>query len=185
MAIIAYTTGDGREYTAGDGTLLVIRNPMLLVVDRTSEDVDRWKDLRAKGWGKMTEEERAEWDGAQMKGAYNPPYDMNRVGEALNYLRDRLAEAHYFAQSIFNAKTDWTSADIPTASDLTAYLGYVDTIRGALAVFPTTPQTPENTGGLDYQEANNIEKILLDVDKLILNMLAARYFCNELYCGEV
>lgn len=155
-----------------------------LIFDRTYADFARWLELRNKGYENMTAAERAEWDAANMKGAYNAS-DLNRVGEALNYLRDRLAAASYLPSSIFTAKTDWTMADIPTASDLRNYLRYVSTIREAMAHFKTTPAVPEYTGGLDYQEANNIEKILFDVDQLITNMLAARYYCGELYGGEV
>ena len=155
-----------------------------LVTDRTAADLARWLDLRNKGYAKMTEAERAEWDAGNMKGAYNVS-DLNRVGAALNYLRDRLAEASYMSQVAFVAKTGWAVTDIPTASNLSDYLRYVAAIREALAQFATTPATPTNTGGLDYQEANDIEKILVDVDQLITNMLTARYFCAELYSGEV
>jgi len=155
-----------------------------LVTDRTAADLARWLDLRNKGYAKMTEAERAEWDAGNMKGAYNVS-DLNRVGAALNYLRDRLAEASYLSQVAFVAKTDWTATDVPTASDLFSYLRYVSIIREALAQYATTPATPSYTGGLDYQEANDIERILLDVDMLINNMLAARYYCGELYSGEV
>lgn len=176
---IVYTTGDGKEYTTGDGTVLIVGFP--LITDRTTADVARWLELRNKGYERMTEAERAEW-GAGMKGAYNYT-DLNRVGAAMNYIRDRLVEAHYMCDVV--SKTDWTAADIPTVADLTAYLDKVACIRETLAQLPTTPATPKNSGGLDYQEANNIEQILLDVDLLITNMLAARYFCGELYSGEV
>jgi len=152
-----------------------------LITDRTFSDFARWLELRNKGHAKMTAAEKAEW-GAGMKGAYNYT-DLNRVGEAMNYIRDRLVAAHYMCDVV--SKTDWAAADIPTATDLTAYLDKVACIRETLAQLPTTPATPENTGGLDYQEANDIERILLDVDLLINNMLAARYFCGELYSGEV
>ena len=154
-----------------------------LVTDRTAADLARWLDLRNKGYANMTEAERTEWDSG-MKGAYNAS-DLNRVGEALNYLRDRLAEASYLSQVAFIAKTDWTATDIPTASDLFNYLRYVSVVREALAQFAKTPATPDYTGGLDYQEANDIEKILVDVDQLITNMQAHRYYCGELFCGEV
>lgn len=154
-----------------------------LVTDRTAADLARWLNLRNKGYARMTEAERAEWDSG-MKGAYNAS-DLNRVGEALNYLRDRLAEARYMLQSDFVAKTDWTESDIPAAKDVTNYLRYVSVIREALAQYATTPATPTYTGGLDYQEANDIEKILVDVDQLITNMQAHRYYCGELFCGEV
>lgn len=186
--IYVYTTEDGKPYTAEDGTLLVVgtNSPLGdLITDRTYSDVIRWRTLRDKGYLNMTDEERAEWDAAQMKGAYNPPYDMNRVGGALNYLRELLELAGYLPTGVFTAKTDWTASDIPTKEDLTKYLNYVSTVREALAQFPTTPAAPKNPARLDYQEANNIEKILLDVDRLITNMLEARCFCGELFSGEL
>ena len=155
-----------------------------LITDRTAADLARWLTLRNKGYAKMTEAERAEWDSG-MKGAYNPQFDMNRVGEALNYIRDMLADASYLSRIDFTAKTDWTEADIPTPEALVDYLRYVSIVREALAQFATTPAAPEYTGGLDYQEANAIEKILVDVDQLITNMIASRYYCGELFCGEV
>lgn len=187
--LYVYTTADGLPYTAEDGTALVVGAGLPerfgLITDRTSLDVERWKELRDKGYANMTAVERAEWDSGQMKGAYNPDYDMNRVGNALNEIRDRLVEAKYLPPLVFTAKTDWTRADIPTAADLTSYLGYVATVREAMAQYATTPATPADTGGLNYQEANDIEKILLDVDQLVTNMLQARYFFGDLFSGEV
>lgn len=154
-----------------------------LITDRTAADVSRWRQLRDKGYAAMTEAERAEWDAGTMKGAYNAS-DLNRVGNALNFVRDRLESVGHIAANAFEAKTDWTAADVPTAGDLTRYLGYVSAVAEALAKFPTTPQTPTDTGALDYTEANAIEQILIDVDRIITNMLAARFYCGELYAGE-
>ena len=133
----------------------------------------------------MTEEERADWLAGHMKGAYNKG-DLNRVGEALNYLHDRLNAAGYITyQTTFTAKTNWTVASIPTADDLTYYLKCVSNIRKALTLFANTPPAPTDTGALSIDEANNIEKILIDVELLINNMLSARYFCGDLYAGEI
>lgn len=155
-----------------------------LVTDRTLYDVTRWRELRNKGYAAMTDTEKAEWDAANMKGAYNAS-DLNRVGTALNYVRDRLAVASYIAADEFTAKVDWNATDLPTAGDLTNYLSYVSTIREAMAQYSTTPPTPADTGALDYIEANNIEQIIIDVDALITKMLQARFFFGDLYCGEV
>ena len=154
-----------------------------LVTDRTAADVARWLYLRNKGYSDMSEAERAEWD-AGMKGAYNVA-DLNRVGTALNHLRDVLASFGYLSVSDFVAKTDWSTADIPIPDDLTSYLSYVSVIRAALARYATTPAVPEYTGGLDYQDANAIEKILFDVEQLVTNMQAAWFYLGDLYCGEV
>ena len=154
-----------------------------LVTDRAGSDVLRWFELRNKGYENMTAEERAEWDAGNMKGAYNVS-DLNRVGSALNYIRDRLADTGYMHPAAYTAKMNWTAAGIPTASDLSTLLSHVRTARGAFAVMSSTPRVPENVGGLSYIDANNIEKILVDLDRLITNMLAARPFCGELYSGE-
>lgn len=154
-----------------------------LITDRTAADLSRWQALRDKGWANMTTEEKAEW-ASGMKGAYKPS-DLNRVGNALNNLRDRLAAAGYISANAFTAKTSWTDGEVPTGADLTYYLNCVSVIREAMAQFSTTPPAPEDTGSLTIQEANGIEQIALDIDQLIRNMLAARFFSNDLYSGEI
>lgn len=155
-----------------------------LVTDRTGSDVLHWQALRNKGYAAMTETERAEWDAGNMKGAYNTS-DLNRVGAALNYMRDVLSEASYISPYAFTAKTDWAVSDMPTAADLTNYLDYVSQIRAAFSKYATTPATPENIGALDYQDANDIEKILVDVYTLLSNMIAALFYCGDIFSGEV
>ena len=156
-----------------------------LITDRTTADLKHWEYLRDKGFANMTETERAEWLSGNMKGSYHST-DLNRVGTALNYLRDRLTEAGYMSYTTtFTAKTNWTVTSIPTAEDLTYYLKCVSNIREAMAQFETTPPSPTDTGALNIDEANNIEKILIDVEILINNMLAARIFCNDVFAGEI
>ena len=64
------------------------------ITDRTQHDVLRWRQLRDKGLAKMTAAELSEWFSGTMKGAYNVS-DLNRVGLALNVIRDRLATPGY------------------------------------------------------------------------------------------
>ena len=156
-----------------------------LITDRTTADYKRWEYLRDKGFENMTDTERAEWLADNMKGSYHKG-DLNRVGECLNYLRDRLAEASYITYPLdFKAKTNWTVTSIPTAEDLTYYLKSVSNIREAMAQFESTPPAPTDTGALSIEEANNIEKILIDVEILINNMLSARLYCADIYTGEI
>lgn len=155
-----------------------------LITDRTIMDYLHFVELREKGYAAMTEAERAEWDAGNMKGAYNVS-DLNRVGKALNYVRDRLHLAGYVGKKAFTAKEDWGLNDVPTAADLAYYLAAVKVIHDAMAFYRATPPPPNFSGALDYNEANNIEKILIDVDELITKMLAARHFSGELYSGEV
>ncbi len=154
-----------------------------LITDRSANDVALWRELRNKGWGQMTYAERREWL-SPMKGAYNYT-DLNRVGAALNYVRNRLVEYGYLPDNAFVARVNWAEEEIPTLEDLTKYLGYVSTVRASFSRFPTTPPAPENTGRLNYREANDIEQIIYDVGVLLENMASAWYFSDDLYCGEL
>lgn len=154
-----------------------------LITDRTLSDFLRWKELRDKGWANMTTAEREEW-AAGMKGAYKYS-DLNRVGEALNHIRNRLTDAGYLGGNEFSMPTTWDNSHIPTKESFTSYLSAVETIRAAMSQKRTTPPTPADIGSLDFQGANDIEQILLDVDELITKMLSVRYYSGDLYSGEI
>ena len=152
-----------------------------LVTDRTQADVERVKALAAKGFAAMTAAERAEWL-AGMKGAYNAS-DMNRVGTALNYLAGRLGPICGKVIT-WTAKTDWAVTDIATASQAETYRQQIQDIRDALAYPAGTPDAPQ-LARLTYTGANDIERILLDLDALLTNAAAAWYQSGELHAGEV
>lgn len=152
-----------------------------LITDRTIEDVNRVKELSAKGWAAMTEAEKAEYL-ADMKGAYNAS-DLNRVGAAVEYIARRLSDNGYVVE--VTARQNWTRADIPTQEEMAIYLADVETIRSALAVMPTTPETPDDADNLTYIEANNIEQIMLDVDALITTMMLSFVYCGVHYSGQI
>ena len=154
-----------------------------LITDRTILDFERWRTLRDKGYENMTESEREEWAG-DMKVAYNAS-DLNRVGAVLNTLRDKLKDAGYLGGNEFAMRTNWSKGEIPTEAAFSAYIGAVATVRGAVKQFPETPETPENTGGLDFEGANNIERIALAVEDVIEKIKAALFEFGELFCGEV
>ena len=155
----------------------------LLITDRTQAQYDAWAEMRDRGIDNMTDIEREQFL-IEHPGAYNAR-DLNRVGTALNYVRDRLTAAGYLGGNEFTAKTNWQIGQIPTAEQFSYYLKAVETIRAAMSRYQTTPPTPEDTGSLDIEGANNIEKILIDVDELITNMLAVRNYCGELCSGEI
>ena len=186
-----------------------------LITDRTQADEERVEELAAKGYAAMTETERAEWAGS-LKGAYNAS-DLNRVGSAANYVgvQLRLHLARLRTAQISNAiapdtlfsmpytladvdiapKTDWAEADIPTASQMAAYLRDVRTLRGLLPLPDDLAPLPESMSALDYAGANAIEATLLAVmdagdaayDKCMENInlaAASAWQCAEIGCGE-
>lgn len=114
------------------------------------------------------------------KGAYNYT-DFNRVGAALAYVAARLNAAGAFLR--LSPKTDWTEDDEPTASQMTYYLQMLHAVRAELAVLATTPAVLASTDHMTYNDANDIEQILLDVDELISKMAAAYRHCGAAVCG--
>lgn len=155
---------------------------MQLITDRVQADVNRVDQLAARiSAGTATAAEQTEW-ASDLKGAYNAS-DLNRVGAAVAYVAGRL-NGYGYAVTV-NPKQDWTVSDIPTQESMTAYLADVAALRGAIAVMASTPPTPDSASGLTWQEANNIEQILLDVDELLTRMAAAWFYSGDLYAAEV
>ena len=152
-----------------------------LVTDRTEADASRYSELRDKGWAAMTTAERAEWV-AGMKGAYNAS-DLNRVASAMSYLSQRFASAGYSVP--VSSPTDWANGDIPRKDDLDTYLDDLRRIRAALAVMDTTPSAPGSMDYLTWAKANDIEKILVDVDDALGRLLLSTFYSGEIYSGEV
>ena len=137
-----------------------------LVTDRTQADVERVRELAAKGFAAMTAAEQAEWM-TGMKGAYNAA-DLNRVGTAMNYLAGRLGAI--CGRSItWTAKTDWAVTDIAMASQAETYRQQIQDIRDALAYPAGTPDAPQ-LARLTYTGANDIERILVLCEELIVNV---------------
>lgn len=131
-----------------------------LITDRTAEDVAN----------------------KTAKGFYNAS-DLNRVGAAVQYVAELFA-AQGYAVAV-SPKTDWLVSDIPTASELETYRQNIATLRALIAVMKSTPETPETMRFLDYIKANDIERILLDLDTLLTNAALAWYQSGEIYAGEV
>lgn len=150
---------------------------MPCVTDRTQADVDRVKALNAKGWEAMTEAERTEWL-AGLKGAYNVS-DLNRVEHNVAYLAELLGEYGYSVT--VSPKVDWQVDDIPCAADMDAYLSDVKALKAAF--YGTTP-LPESMNKISYTDANNIEKLLLEIETYINRMVAGFRKCGTFKSGQ-
>ena len=115
-------------------------------------------------------------------GAYGKT-DLNRVASAMAYLSQRFASAGYSVP--VSSPTDWANGDIPRKDDLDTYLDDLRRIRAALAVMDTTPAAPGSMDYLTWAKANDIEKILVDVDDALGRLLMSPFYSGEIYSGEV
>ena len=152
-----------------------------LIYDRTISDVNRVEYLRQKVKDRTaTQEEIAEWL-TPLKGAYNFA-DLNRVGEAMNYLADALNDFGYY--NAVSAKTDWVITDKPNPEQMEKYINDLNELKKCFYVSSTTPQTPSNMVSLTYEKANDIEKILVDIEKIFKSMQNYYVFCGVGNCGQ-
>lgn len=153
-----------------------------LVTDRTIADVEKAKALRNKGYKSMSESELREWLSG-LKGSYNAS-DLNRVADAVDYVSNRLTDNGYNPPQE-RLKTDWDDMDVFKTSDMGYYLSVIQKLRNAITVFPTTPLVPSFNNAFTYKEANDVEKILLDVNSIIDLIISFVLYTGDLYCGEI
>lgn len=79
----------------------------------------------------------------------------------------------------------WFEDDIPTSGMMAQYITNLSELRGQFVQAETTPSVPTKMDALTWTEANNIEKILEDVDALLTNISAAWFYIGDIFSGEV
>jgi len=105
--------------------------------------------------------------------------DLNRVETATKYLADVYSEYGYYFD--FSIKDDWAITDFPTTSEMARYLNNVH----KLGIYPPNSVTlPDSMNGIDFEDANNIEKYLLEVEKIIDLMVLSFKHCNTFNCNQ-
>lgn len=185
-----------------------------LITDRTLDDVERLRELKAKLLSNTaTTAERNEWL-AGLKGAYNYT-DLNRVGQAQEYILAEFESAQTtvdtyrescgvasdpafvlpFVYSELPTKTDWAMTDIPSEGEMQDYLDTTRTMgvwcQLHSAEFKSLPTTMNN---LDYNKANTIETVLLQIDQRLSDMIdeykakidymaIGDRWCGQMNCG--
>lgn len=102
------------------------------------------------------------------KGNYNY-HDINRINSACIELIQLLADIGYHGHGTF--RTNWTMYDYPTVS---AMADYLSNIYGLINDFykRTNYALPQNLNAFTYEQANDIEKALLDIKEVTDNVKA-------------
>ena len=109
------------------------------------------------------------------KGYYNYN-DLNRIEIWCKYLEHWINENHYYLN--IETKTNWCRNDFPTSSELERIRSNIQTLKDAYYTLNTTPVIPKTLNYMTIYKANDIEKIMYDIDKILIHM------CNNfIYCG--
>ena len=154
-----------------------------LITNRTVSDVEAVRALtEAIKTGTATEEQVRQYLTVHQKGAYTHE-DMNRVEAAVEYVANRLIEYGYLNVALPVAA--WRVEDKPDLNEFTRYFVNVRMLRDAITVWSSTPEAPSGITGFDYNKANALEQILIDVDDVLTKVSQAWLYSGDLYSAEV
>ena len=147
-----------------------------MVTDRTQSDIDAAKQMRLKlqAGQSLTEEQKAILERGTCTAVM-----LNRIENAQKSLAILLNK---YAYMINISNKTWTTSQIFSYDACQRVLENLDRLKKAFYTYETTPDTPSYMYG--RQEANDIEKILADIDELIEDMTGRFRQCGTFECGE-
>lgn len=112
------------------------------------------------------------------KGYYNY-IDLNRIETWCKYLAEILNNYNYCVNII--TKNDWTMLDFPTEAEMARIQQNVNTLKQAYFSFT---QIPKNLEYMTWQKANDIEKFLFEIDKILKHMENNFIYSGVANCGQ-
>lgn len=111
--------------------------------------------------------------------AYYNYTDLNRVEEWCEYLANLLNSYSYPVN--IQVKKNWQMSDFPTSSEVERIRQNVNALKEAYFAFT---EIPENLEYVTYEKANDIEKILSEIDFILTSMENNFIYCGVASCGQ-
>lgn len=108
--------------------------------------------------------------------------DLNRVTQAVSVLSQELRGFGYYVDPKYKVPAEWVVEDIPTAQEMSKYLGNVKSIRRQMS--RNDLPLPNGMDGLTYYGANDIEATLKIINDSLPIMQGHFRRCNTFRCGE-
>jgi len=140
-----------------------------LIFDRTDEDLEVAKNYIKNNQPLPSDNLRYSWDCRAL----------NRTEEAMEYVNEIFKELGYFRNMEF--KTDWFADEI-TPKQSKRYISNLKTLRSYLTMPSDTPVVPNTINGMTIERANEIEKIIHDID-VVLEALQNNFVYSGV-CGS-
>lgn len=79
----------------------------------------------------------------------------------------------------------WTKEDIPLPAEMAEHLARVQAVRNVFPSLPGLPEVPPDMDRLNFEEANDIERLLLQVDRAITAIPQSRVYSGEFTSGGI
>ena len=89
-------------------------------------------------------------------------------------MADRLAAAGVSCP--VQARQDWDMYDIPRGSEIRVLLDDLSSVRSALATLSSVPPVPDGARPFTVQQANDIERILVEIDAALTMLVQSVNF---------
>ena len=149
-----------------------------MITNRTAGDVSSAEEIRQKyqalnDWTGLTADEVLQLE----RGTYSIN-TLNRVENAVENLKNSFNAMGYIVSVVTKI---WQHSEIMQVADLDRYLSNIQTLRNVLTLYQTTPQVPN--GFSPHTKANDIEKILVDIESIIFKIKAVFIHSGTTYSG--
>lgn len=79
----------------------------------------------------------------------------------------------------------WKPGDIPRREELAEYLNRIQAVRNIFPGLPNLPEVPPDMNGFTFERANDIERILFQVNSAVNQLENSLIQCGELQSGGV
>lgn len=113
------------------------------------------------------------------KKSYYNYDDLNRVEKWCGYLAEILNKYNYIIN--ISVKTDWTMLDFPTEFQIERIRTNINRLKEAYFSFT---QIPENLEYMTFEKANEIERILHELDYILMWMENHFVYSGVANCGQ-
>ena len=125
-----------------------------LIFDRTNEDIEEAKQYVRDNVPFPNDNLRFSWD-------YRA---LNRTEQAMEYVDEIFKELGYYKNMRF--KTDWLNDEI-TRDEANRYIENLTTLRNFILMPSNSPSVPTTMNGMTIEKANDIEKLIFDINFVI------------------
>jgi hypothetical protein len=150
-----------------------------MIYDRTIEDVILSKEIRKNKIqkGEILNQE----DIYILERGTITINTLNRIERKQEELKQLLTAAGYRNVEIINR--EWGYLDFFDKDNFERILSNLNILKRAFFVYYNTPDVPLMS--YNYENINDMEKILYDIEEILINMQNKYRHCGEFQCGEV
>ena len=128
----------------------------------------------------MWQQPKTDWAPSDV---YNIHIDLSRVEQNLHELARVLRQQGY--EILILERLYWKMTDFPTVSEINRIRQNINTVVDRLSQLPGVPRLIEdNSGYFDYESANDLERNIEGLKRVLDGALLLYRYCGTTQCGE-